>query len=333
MTKSILFIGGTGIISSACVNEAVASGYKVSVLNRSQTKLRQISKEVEIIRTDVRDAEEYRKVISGKNFDCVANFIAFIPDHVKKDVEVFKDNCGQYIFISSASAYQKPVRRLPITESTPLINPYWQYSRDKIACEDFLVQEHRMTGFPMTIVRPSHTYDETLLPFEGGYSVISRMKAGLPVVIHGDGTSLWTLTYNKDFASAFVRLLANDAAIGDSFHITSDELLTWNQIYQIMADAVGIEEVTYLYLPSVEIAEVVPEIGPSLLGDKSYSVIFDNSKIKSTAPGWQAKTPFREGAEKIISFYDSHPELCRENPQMTEALNLMVARALSRQSI
>lgn len=331
MAKSILFIGGTGIISSACVNEAVAKGHAVTVLNRSKTTLREISNEVEFIRADVRDIDEYRKAVAGRDFDCVADFIAFIPDHVKKDAEVFKDNCGQYIFISSASAYQKPVLRLPITESTPLINPYWQYSRDKIACEDFLLHEHRMNGFPMTIVRPSHTYDETLLPFEGGYSVISRMKAGLPVVIHGDGTSLWTLTYNKDFAAAFVRLIANDAAIGDSFHITSDELLTWNQIYQITADAAGIKDVTYLYLSSSEIAEVVPEIGPSLLGDKSYSVMFDNSKIKSVAPGWQAKTTFREGAEKIISFYDSHPELCQENPQTAEALDLMAARALSRQ--
>ncbi len=311
----------------------MAQGYEVTVLNRSKTKFREISKDVEVVIADIRNENEYREAVSRRSFDCVINFIAFVTDHIKTDIGIFKDNCGQYIFISSASAYQKPLEKLPIRESTPLINPYWQYSRDKIACEGLLMDEHRVSGFPATIVRPSHTYDQTLLPFEGGYSVISRMKKGLPIVIHGDGTSLWTLTYNEDFARAFSFLLANKSAVGDSFHITSDELLTWNQIYQIMAEAAGIKEVNYLHLASESIAEVAPELGPSLLGDKSYSVIFDNSKIKAMAPGWQALTPFRVGAEKIMAFYDSHPEWQQENQQMSQTLELLAKRALARDCI
>ncbi len=328
MTKSVLFIGGTGIISSACVREALAKGYEVTLLNRSQTKLRQIPEEAELIRVDVREAGEYKEAVSGKDFDCVINFIAFTPEHIERDVNIWHGRCGQYIFISSASAYQKPLQRLPVTESTPLVNPYWQYSRDKIACEELLTKEYRDNGFPATIVRPSHTYDKTLLPFEGGYGVIRRMRQGLPVVIHGDGTSLWTLTYNTDFARAFTALLANKATVGESFHITSDEVLTWNQIYHIVAEAAGICEVDYVHLPSSAIAKAAPEWGPSFLGDKSYSVIFDNSKIKSVARGWQALVPFAEGAAKVMSFYEAHPEYTKPDPKTDDLLERIAQKAL-----
>ena len=329
MTRSILFIGGTGIISSACVREALAKGYEVTLLNRSQTELRPIPEEVELLRADIRDAGEYKSAVAGREFDSVINFIAFTPEHIERDINLFHGSCGQYVFISSASAYQKPLQRLPITESTPLTNPYWQYSRDKIACEDLLIRYYRENGFPATIVRPSHTYDKTLLPFEGGYGVVRRMRQNLPVVIHGDGTSLWTLTYNRDFARAFVSLLANKATIGESFHITSDEVLTWNQIYAIVAEAAGIREVEYIRLSSETIAEVAPEWGPSFLGDKSYSVMFDNSKIKSVAHGWQALVPFAEGAAKVMAFYEAHPELTRPDPKTDALLEKIAQKALA----
>jgi nucleoside-diphosphate-sugar epimerase len=225
---------------------------------------------------------------------------------VEADIQLFRDRTEQYIFISSASAYQTPPAALPVTESTPLYNPYWDYSRAKIACEDRLLRAYRDEGFPITIVRPSHTYDKTLLPVHGGYTVIDRMRKGKKVIVHGDGTSLWVLTHHTDFARAFVGLLGNHRAIGEVFHITSDELLTWNQIFTLLAHAAGCQA-HIVHVPSDLIAAFHPEWGAGLLGDKAHSMIFDNSKIKRLVPDFVATIPFWRGAEEIIAWYDADP--------------------------
>ena len=241
-----------------------------------------------------------------RSFDVVVDFIAFTAQHVAADIELFTGRTGQFVFISSASAYQKPPRRLPILESTSLRNPYWQYSRDKIAGEDLLVAAYRERGFPVTIVRPSHTYDRTAIPLTGGWGDIARMRAGLPVLVHGDGTSLWTLTHSSDFAKAFVGLLGLPQAIGDSFTITSDEFLPWNTIYEIYAEAAGAPLPKLVHVASETIAAAVPELGPALLGDKAHSVIFDNSKIKALVPEFVCTTPLALGARDSIHWFDAH---------------------------
>ena len=302
----VLFIGGTGIISSACSRRAVNIGIDLTVLNRGTTTSRALPAGVRVVQADVRDPASVRAALGDETFDVVADFIAFTPQHVQADIEIFAGRVGQYVFISSASAYQKPVGQLPITESTPLRNPYWQYSRDKIACEDLLVSAYRSTGFPATIVRPSHTYDETLVPCMGGWTDIDRMRRGLPVVVQGDGTSLWVMTHHDDFAKAFVGLLGHPQAIGDSFQITSDEWLTWNQIYHLMGTAAGVEPIL-LHIASETIAALDPELGASLLGDRANSVIFDNTKVKSLVPDYVAAISFATGARQIVDWYDADP--------------------------
>ena len=233
-------------------------------------------------------------------------WIAFTPEQVKADIELFHNRTRQYIFISSASAYEKPPSHLPITESTPLYNPYWQYSRDKATCEALLEKAGRQDGFPYTIVRPSHTYDRTLLPFQGGYTDVARMRLGKPVVVHGDGTSLWTMTHHRDFAVGFVGLLGNSQAVGQCFQITSDEWLSWNQIYTIVAEVAGAEP-NLVHVPSEMIARYDPEWGASLLGDKAHSMIFDNSKIRKFVPEFHPVIPFQQGAAEIMAWYDEDP--------------------------
>jgi nucleoside-diphosphate-sugar epimerase len=240
-------------------------------------------------------------------FDAVVNWIAFTPEHANLDLELFRGRTKQYIFISSASAYQKPLSGLPITESTPLANPFWEYSRNKIACEEMLMRAYRDDGFPFTIVRPSHTYDRTMLPFNGGYTAIARMRAGKPVVVHGDGASLWTLTHHRDFAKGFVPLLGNNHAIAEAIHITSDELLTWNQIYQICAEAAGVANPKLVHVPSDVINTYDPAWGAGLIGDKAHSVIFDNSKLKRLVPDFAASIPFVRGAEEVMAWFDEDP--------------------------
>jgi nucleoside-diphosphate-sugar epimerase len=307
-SPSVLFVGGTGKISSACVVRAIELGFDVSVLNRNQTALRPLPTEVTRFTADVRDVAAARQAIGDRHFDAVVDFTIRLPEQVETDIDLFRGRTGQFIFISSASAYQKPVARLPITESTPLVNPYWEYSRRKIACEERLLWAHREQGFPVTIVRPSHTYDRTGLPVDGGWTVVDRMRKGKPVVVHGDGTSLWVLTHHDDFARAFVRLLANPLTIGDSFHITSDEVLTWDQINRMVARAAGVTEPHLVHVSSETIAKVLPDWGPPLLGDKAHSVIFDNSKIRCLAPGWVATIPFARGASEIIDWFDAQPD-------------------------
>jgi nucleoside-diphosphate-sugar epimerase len=306
-SQRILFIGGTGIISSACVARALERGDDVTVLNRGQSRTRPLPDGVESVHADIRNADSVSDALGSREFDVVAQFLAFTPDHVAADIERFEGRAGQYVFISSASAYQTPPSRLPILESTPLRNPFWQYSRDKIACENMLVAAYRDRGFPATIVRPSHTYDSASLPTLGGWTDIARMRAGKPVIVHGDGTSLWTLTHNSDFAVAFVGLLGRPEAVGDSFHITSDHAPTWNQVYSWLAHAAG-AEANIVHVPSETIAKLYPNLGPALVGDKAHSMVFDNSKVKALVPEFATTVTYSNAAFDAVEWFDAHPE-------------------------
>ena len=307
MTKRrVLFIGGSGVISSACSRVAVDSGIELFVLNRGRSTVRPLPPGVNMLRADIREPETVRPEIKDRDFDAVVDWVAFTPEQVRADIDLFRGRTGQYVFISSASAYQTPPARMPVTESTPLRNPYWQYSRDKIACEDLLVAAYREDGFPATIVRPSHTYDETLVPFDGGWTVLGRMLAGKPVIVHGDGTSLWTLTHHDDFARAFVPLLAHPRTLGEAIHITSDDVLTWNQIAGSLAAALRVTP-RLVHVPSDAIAAADPDWGAGLLGDKAHSMVFDNAKLRSIVPGWRAVIPFEQGARQIVEWYLADP--------------------------
>ncbi len=275
----VLFIGGTGIISSACVALAVERGIDVTLLNRGISD-RPVPKGVRTLRADVHDTGAVKSVIGNERFDAIADFIAFVPEHVKRDIELFRGRTHQLLFISSASAYQTPPLLLPITESSPLRNPIWKYSRDKIACESALIDAYRDEGFPITIVRPSHTYDSRQVPLHGGYMNLARLRQGKPIVVHGDGTSLWVLTHNRDFAKGFVGLLGNNRAIGETVHITSDELLTWDEITHLLARALG-TQAKIVHVASDRIAEFDKAWGDSLLGDKTHSVIFRQYEVAS----------------------------------------------------
>ena len=301
----VLFIGGTGIISSACSQLAIERGIELYLLNRGQS-FRPIPKGAHHLQADIRVRELVKAAIGKMNFDSVVEWLAYTPDQIESDLEVFRGCTGQYVFISSASAYQKPPQKLPITEETPLENPFWEYSRNKIACEKRLLKAYQEEQFPITIVRPSHTYDCTSLPMEGRYTVVNRMRQGKKVIVHGDGSSLWVLTHHRDFARGFLGLLGNPKTIGESFHITSDELLTWNQIFKIIAEAAG-TQAEIVHVPSEVIARYDAEWGDSLLGDKMHSVIFDNSKIKRFVPDFKATIPFKQGAKEIIQWYDADP--------------------------
>lgn len=310
----VLFIGGTGNISMACTRLALEKDIEVYHLNRGN-RSKSLPKGVVNLKGDINKPEEVKKAIEGKTFDVVANFIAFKPEDVKRDYELFKDKTKQYIFISSASAYQKPLSHPVITESTPLKNPYWDYSRDKIACEEVLNGLHRSAGFPVTIIRPSLTYD-TVIPVAIGswedFTIIERMRQGKKVIIHGDGSSLWTVTHSDDFAKGFVGLLGHQQALGQSFHITSDEILTWNQIYEAVAEAAGVE-LNAVHISSDFICQVGDQTGwewmrGNLHGDKAVSTIFDNSKIKQFVPGFGATIPFKQGIKKTVEWFDADPD-------------------------
>lgn len=323
----ILCIGGTGVISTAVTDLALRRGYSVTLLNRGKSSERPPASGVETITADIRTPGEAKAALGNRKFDVVVDFVAFTPEHVATDIELFTGRTGQYVFISSASAYQKPPAALPIRESTPLRNPYWQYSREKIACEDLLVAEYRERGFPVTIVRPSHTYDHTKIALTGGWTDIARMRAGRPVLVHGDGTSLWTLTHSTDFAKAFVGLLGLPQTIGDSFTITSDEVLTWNRIYQLFAEAAGVPEPELVHVASETIAAHLPDLKPQLLGDKSHSVIFDNSKVKALVPEFICTTPFSLGVREILAWYDADPSRQRVDSELDAAFDRIIAAA------
>jgi nucleoside-diphosphate-sugar epimerase len=299
----VLFIGGTGIISSGCAPFVVERGDELFVLNRGHTAARALPAEARVLHGDVRDPASVRAALDGHEFDVVVDWVAFTPDQVRQDVEMFEGRIGQYVFISSASAYQTPPSRQPVVESTPLRNPFWQYSRDKIACEDLLTAAYRDRGFPATVVRPSHTYDRTLVPFDGGWTVPARMRQGREIVVHGDGTSLWTLTHHSDFARGFVPLLGHQRAVGDTFHITTDDFLTWNQIAETLGAALGVPP-RIVHVPSDAIAAADPEWGAGLLGDKAHSMVFDNSKLRVLVPDFRPTIPFELGAREIVDWHD-----------------------------
>jgi len=306
-----LFIGGTGNISTPVSHRALDLGIELYHLNRGY---RAPVPGVNYLTADLGNPEKVQKVLKGHRWDVVVNWIAYTPEDILRDAELFEGKTMQYIFISSASAYQMPPVNPVTTESTPLRNPYWQYSRDKIACEDLLVKMHRERGFPMTIIRPSHTYYSVIPLSLGGweeFTIIDRMRRGLPTVVHGDGTSLWTMTHARDFAKGFTGLMNNPRAIGEAFHITSDEVLTWNQIYEAVSRAAGVEP-NLVHLPSEWIAGYAdqngfPSVRGTLLGDKSHSALFDNTKIKQFVPTYQATIPFAEGIKETIEWFDADP--------------------------
>ena len=320
---TVLFIGGSGVISSACSHLAVERGIDLYVLNRGRSLDRPLPPQATVLYGDIRDPESAKVALDGLDFDAVVDWVAYTPQQVQADIDLFRGRTGQYVFISSASAYQTPPARIPVVESTPLRNPFWQYSRDKIACERLLVDAYRADGVPATIVRPSHTYDKTLVPFDGGWTVLGRMRQGKEIVVHGDGTSLWTLTHHTDFARGFVPLLGNPRTVGDSFHITSDDVLTWNQIAETLAAAAGVEA-RIVHVPSDVIAAADPDWGAGLLGDKAHSMVFDNSKIRSFVPGYLATVPFEQGAREIVAWHDEDPSRQQVDARLDTLMDRLV---------
>ena len=307
----ILFIGGSGIISTGSSELALARGHALTLLNRGRREL--AFKPTEVITADLRDEAATRAALGTREWDAVVNFVAFKPDDIERDLRLFHGRVGHYIFISSASAYQRPVRNYLVNESTPLVNPFWDYSRDKIACEERLLRAVREENFPGTIVRPSLTYGETQITlavnsWEQSYTAVDRMRRGLPLAIPGDGSSLWTITHNTDFAKGLVGLLGNSQTIGHAFHITSDEVQTWDQYYAQVAEAAGVKAPKFVHMASDFISACLPEKLGSLTGDKASSVVFDNSKIKRFVPDFVATTPFHVGVRRTLAWFDADPK-------------------------
>ncbi len=322
----VLFIGGTGIISTACTALAVERGIELTLLTRGT---RELPVGVRALREDVNSPLLASKLAKEK-FDAVVDWIAFTPDQIERDIMLFRGRTRQFIFISSASVYQKPQTHYLMTESTPLANPHWDYSRNKIACEERLMKAYREEGFPFTIVRPSLTYGETLIPLvmnswaEMSYTVVDRMVRGEKVIVPGDGTSLWVMTHNTDFAKGFVGLLGNEQTVGHAFHITSDEVLTWDQIFRTVGTAAGVDA-KILHIPSDFIISCVPEKEGSLVGDKSVSVVFDNSKIKRFVPGYCATVSFAEGIRRSLAWFDADPSRKKIDHEMNARLDKLIA--------
>ena len=318
----LLFLGGTGNISTACVELCLSLGYEVTVLNRGQ-RSSSFSRPVAHISGDRHNADLLRRAALEGHYDVVANFIGFTPEEIELDIVAFQGQIGQYLFISSTTVYQRPPSYYLITESTPLCNPYWEYARLKIACEERLNRAYRDSGFPVTIVRPSYTYGPTWIPSSiggQGYTLVDRMRKGLPVVSHGDGQSLWVMTAASDFSVGFVGLMGRSEAIGEAFHITSDEVLTWDQIYQIIGRAAGCKP-KLVHIPSEVIAPLYPRVGAGLLGDKACSVVFDNSKIKRVVPAFHATVSFAQGMAQSLSWYDADPARRRVDPDVNKMLD------------
>jgi len=317
----VLFIGGTGFISTSVTRLAVSRGLSLALLNRGQRQAGPPG--CRCILADMQKPDEVRAALGDEQFDVVVDWIAYAPEHIERDLALFRGRTGQYIFISSASAYQKPPSHYLITESTPLSNPFWDYSQNKIACEERLLRAYREEQFPVTIVRPSLTYDPQFPIAIGGwgcYTLADRMQRGEPIIVHGDGSSLWVVTHAEDFAKGFVGLLGHTQAIGHAFHITADEVLTWNEIYQTIADALGVEA-KMVHIPSEFIARVAPGFRGSLLGDKTWSVVFDNTKIKTIVPGYQATIPFREGIRRTVAAFEANPQRKRIDEKVNREMD------------
>jgi nucleoside-diphosphate-sugar epimerase len=321
-----LFLGGTGNISTACVDRAVEEGHDVTVLNRGRSASR-VRSRVDVVTGDRGDGSFLRQVAEAGRFDAVVDFIAFRPEEVEVAIEAFGGRVGQYVFISSTSAYEKPVVRHVMTEETPLRNPFWEYARQKIACEERLWRARRESGFPVTVVRPSYTYGETWIPSGFGgqdYTVVDRMRRGRPIVCHGDGTSLWVMTAASDFAVGLVGLLGQDRVLGEAFHITSDEVLTWQAIYRTIAEAAG-AELEMVHVPSALIAALYPERGGSLLGDKAWSVVFDNAKIRRLVPAYHARVTFAAGMARSVAWFDADPARRTVNEETDRRIDRVIA--------
>jgi nucleoside-diphosphate-sugar epimerase len=321
-----LFLGGTGNISTACVEHAVEAGHEVTVLNRGQRASRARAS-VRTIVGDRDDAAFLGAAAEAVRYDTVVDFIAFRPEQIEIAIEAFAGRAGQYVFISSTSAYEKPVARHVVTEETPLRNPFWEYARQKIACEERLWRARREAGFPVTVVRPSYTYGETWIPSGFGgqdYTLVSRLRAGRPIVCHGDGTSLWVMTAASDFAVGLVGLLGQERALGEAFHITSDEVLTWQAIYGTIAEAAG-ANLDMVHVPSALIAALYPERGGSLLGDKAWSVVFDNAKIRRFVPSYRPCVSFAEGMKRSVAWFDADPARRVVNAEMDARIDRVIA--------
>ena len=331
--RKVLFIGGTGTISAAITRRLIREGnWEVWLLNRG-SRPEAVPEGARSVVADINDEADVLRKLEGMNFDVIGEFIGFTVDQVERDYRLFRGRTKQYIYISSASAYHKPAADFRITEGTTLANPYWEYSRNKIACEEFLMKKYREEGFPVTIVRPSHTYDERSIPVgihgqKGPWQVIRRMREGKPVLIQGDGTSLWHLTFNEDFAIGYTGLMGNPHAIGEAFHITGDEVLTWNQIHAAIADALGVELKPY-YVSSAFLAEAGKkygyDFGGSLLGDKAVSVFFDNTKVKRLAPDLTTHIPFDRGVRIALDYILSHPECQQPDPEFDAWCDRVIA--------
>ena len=332
MKKKALFIGGTGTISTGITRLlAQNDAWELTLLNRG-TRGEAVPDGVKLIQADITDEQAVAAKLSGTQWDCVCDFIGFVPEQVERDWRLFRDKTKQYMYISSASAYQKPAVNPFITESTPLANPHWQYSRDKIACEEFLLEKFRTEGYPITIIRPSHTYDERRVPLAvhgkmGSWQVLKRMLDGKPVILHGDGTSQWTLTHNSDFAKGFIGLMGNPHTIGNAFQITSDETLTWRQIYEIIADVLGVKAKMY-FVPSDfldAVGKPTYDFEGELLGDKAWCVLFDNQKVKRAVPDFHCTTRFDQGVRNTIENILRHPELQVPDPEFDAWCDRVIA--------
>jgi nucleoside-diphosphate-sugar epimerase len=308
----VLFIGGTGLISSASSQLAVERGIDLTILNRGRTKKYDVPEGAHLLAGDIHaDRQSVSALLGQQHFDAVVDWVAFTPADIENDIALFSGRTRQFIFISSASVYQKPPNYYLITEDTPLANPHWAYSQNKIACEERLMLEYRERGFPITIIRPSLTYGPSQIPMITGswqhpWTIVDRMQKGGKVIVPGDGTSLWPLTWNGDLAKGLVGLLGREQAIGHAFHITSDEVLNWNQIYVELAHALGVEP-NIVHIPSDLIAAYDPSSYGSLIGDKIYSVVFDNTKIKRFVPDFVATVPWTEGVRRALAWFRADP--------------------------
>jgi nucleoside-diphosphate-sugar epimerase len=326
----ILFIGGTGIISSACSDLAIARGHELFMVNRAVSKKLPVPEAATVFQADIYNDETYlAALLAAHHFDAVVDYLAYHPHDIERDLRLFRGKTDQFVFISSASAYQKPVRNYLITEETPLENPFWEYSQNKIACEDRLMQAYQDEGFPVTIIRPSHTYGYTQIPFgvsswRHPWTVVDRMKRGQKVIVPGDGTSLWVVTWSADFAKGLIGLLGNEKAIGEVFQITSDEALTWDQIHLEAYYALGLEP-NLIHIPSDLIAMYDPESLGSLIGDKANSVVFDNSKIKHFVPDYSCEVNWAEGVRRCLTWFEEHPEFQTVDHEMDAIWDRIIA--------
>ena len=331
----VLFIGGTGIISTAVSELCVNRGIDLYLFNRGRRN-EFMPEGAKLIRGDINDIASVNDLLVKNEFDVVVDWIAFNTSDISRDINLFSKRTKQFIFISSASVYQKPLENYLITEETPAVNPFWQYSRDKIACEDMLINQYNKEGFPVTIVRPSYTYGNTLIPAAISNSskpmtLINRIREGKKVIVHGDGSSLWVMTHNSDFAKGFVGLLGNQKAIGEIFHITSDEVLTWDQIFKSIGKIAGTEP-NIIHIPSDFINACSPKIGEGLLGDKATSVVFDNSKIKKFVPGFECTVKFEDGIAKSLKWIEAHSEYCEIDKENNELIDEIISKYESGQN-